>query len=40
MQIFLSLSLKVRIVLGGRVSSGHKDQILIIRTCALQEAAV
>ena len=39
-QIFLSLSLKVRIVLGGRVSSGHKDQILIIRTCALQEAAV
>lgn len=40
LQIFLSLSHKVRIVLGGRVSSGHKDQILIIRTCALQEAAV
>lgn len=40
LQIFLSLSHKVRIILGGGVSSGHKDQILIIRACALQEAAV
>lgn len=40
LQMFLSVSRKVRIVWGGGVSSGHKDQILIIRACALQEAAV